>query len=499
MIKQITISILFLCTLISNAQEELAHFKVGMKKSNSFIKDALPIHDESNDMVSLFIMDSKNVYAYLFTPDFKISDSLQLEKKSRKYESIIGSGISGTNDQKEYNLYVTNNFEDQFAVVNFSYEKDSSYLKEFELDLKNEVFVQTFNYNQKLYILSVPKKSSVINVYELDSDGTNTMHNIDCSDIVFLNYKGKETTLYEMIIPDNSILKGGPIISSSKKIADVVKIENDILHPIDLTSGLSKLYLKNNKVILTLDENENLTQLLSIDLNTFQYESAQYKKPFFDIEKNKKKVNTFVFDDKLFTIATTKEAFKFTIRDLMNSSILAEFDTHKKDTIDFKNSPIIQIGGAYARYREFEETPKFFRKVYDGDVGVSVYKPGNNYEVLLGGKVEYRATSAGMGLGGPSIPIASMGAVTIYFNVAFFAYEAYTYTKSTYVKCLFDENFNHVEGTFPQHAYDKMKEFKEEKETTSDAKTVFKYKGFYILGTYTPWPYQQYRLRRFKD
>jgi hypothetical protein len=56
-----------------------------------------------------------------------------------------------------------------------------------------------------------------------------------------------------------------------------------------------------------------------------------------------------------------------------------------------------------------------------------------------------------------------------------------------------------VEGAFPENAYDKMKDFKEEKETTENAKTVFKYKDFYILGNYTPWPYQQYRLRKFED
>ncbi|MEZ4840249.1 MAG: hypothetical protein R2821_01680 [Flavobacteriaceae bacterium] len=496
MIKKIAVYILLCVGTVTFAQQELTSFKVGMKKSNSFVKDALPIIDESNGNISLFLVDTKNVYGYLFNDQFQIIDSLQLENKNRKYKSIIGHSI---NTDNEYGIYLTNNFEDEFAVVNFSYEKDTSYIKEFEIDLKDETFVQTLNYNHKLYILSITKKTSIINIYTLNNNGVSDKHSIDFADSKFIDRKDKEIPLYELLVPSSSILKGGAIISNSKKIADVVRIKNDILNPVDITAGLSKLYLHNNKVLMTFDENENITQLISIDLTTFQKEALQIKKPFYAIESNKKKTNSFIYDDLIFMMATTKDEFTFTVQNLLTQHKIAEYSATENDSIDFKNAPIIQVGSYYDKYREFEKTQKFLRKVYDGDVGISVYKPNDNYEILLGGKVEYKASGGGMGIGAASIPIASFGAVTVYYNPTHFAYNSYTYTKSTFIRGLFDKDFNHVEGAFPENAYDKIKDFKEEKETTENAKTVFKYKDFYILGNYTPWPYQQYRLRKFED
>lgn len=496
MIKKIALS-LFLCySLFSFTQEELAAFKLGMKKSNAFVKDAIPVVNESNGDIALFLADTKNVYGYLFDHNFRIIDSLQLVNKNRKFSSIVGHSIV---NEKEFGLYLTSNFEDEFALVNFSFENDSTFIKEIDLDLKNEIFIQTLNVNHKLYILSVIKKSSILNIYSIPSDGIVEKYTVDFSDTKFINYKDKEATLYELLMANASILKGGAIISTSKQTADVVKIKNDILNPIDIASSLSKLYVQGDKLIITFDEHAGLTQLLSIDLNSFQKKVHRVKKPLFDTDSKKKKSNSFIYDDTIFMITATKEDLVFAVNDLSTGEIIASYTANKKDTIDFKNSPIIQVGGTYKKYREFEETQKFFRKIYDGDVGISVYKPKDHYQVLLGGKVEYKASGGGMGFGGPNVLLATFGPVVIYYNVTALAYFYHSHTKSTYIQSLLDKDFKHIEATFPEHAYDKIKNFKEEKDPSPDAKTVFKYNDFYILGNYIPWPYQEYRLRKFED
>ena len=496
MIKQIIIYILLFFSLLSYGQEELAHFKVSMKKSAPLTKDIVPIVNKTTGNISFSLISSKSIFNYLFNDHFKIIDSLQMENKSIKYKSIIGHSI---NSENECRIYLTSDFEDKFSIVNFSYKKDTSYIKDFELNFKDEVFVQAFPYNQHLYILSIIKKSSIINVYELNKDGTIDKKSVDFSKTTFLNYKNKETTLYELLLPNNSALKGGPIISNSKKIADVVKIDTKILNPIDITAGLSKLYLYKNKVLLTLDQNEQLTQLISINLNTFQKGVFQIKKPFYEIEKNKKKTNSFICNDKIFMIATTKDKFTFMVKNLLNQNKIVEYSASETDSINFKNSPIIQVGGYYDTYQEFEKTKKFLRKIYDGDDGMSVYKTKNTYEILLGGKAEYKASGGGMGLGGPSISTTSFGAVTVYYNPTLFAYNQYAHTKSTFVKGFFDKDFKHIEGNIPTNAYDKIKSIKEDKEISPNAKTVFKYKDFYILGNYFLWPRQEYVLYKFED
>ncbi|MCB0473944.1 MAG: hypothetical protein KDC56_12865 [Flavobacteriaceae bacterium] len=495
MIKKIAFFFLLGTSILLNAQQELTSFRIGMKKSNAFIEDVVPIINQSDGTISLFLIDSKNVYGYLLNDQFKLIDSLNLENKNKNYASIIGYCMS---KDKDYSLLLTDNFTNKFAIVTFSYSGHQSTLNDLDLDFKNEVYIQSINHNNKIYLFTVTKKSSIINIYSIDNKGLTSKKTLNFNNKKFIDFKNKEVTLYQLLLPNNSILKGKPLIGSSKDRAQIVKINNDIINPIDITSSLSKFYVQNNTAFLTFDENKDFTQLISIDLSSFENNSLQIKKPFFDIEENHKKTNSFLLDNNIFMISSTKDAVTFVVKDIKDNAQIAQFTSLKKDTIDFKNSPIIQVGGYYDKYREFENTQKFLRKIFFGDVGISAYKSDNTYQVFIGGKVDYNAGGAGMVMG-TSISSRPSWSGTESYNPTYFAYNLYAGTLSTYVKCLFDTSFNHLDGEIKPNIYDQIKEYKEIQKTTPNAKTIFKYKDFYILGSYFPWPHQVYRLRKFED
>jgi len=103
------------------------------------------------------------------------------------------------------------------------------------------------------------------------------------------------------------------------------------------------------------------------------------------------------------------------------------------------------------------------------------------------------------------MPMAGFGAVggavagvgNAFVTPTFYAYSGYTYTKSTRIDCLFDENMTHVQGEVAVNAFDHIKEFSDEI-LNEKAETIFKFNGYFVYGYYESL-YDKYFLRKFED
>lgn len=62
-------------------QQEITNFILDLKENNTEIKDVFPVINEKTGDFVLFISDSKNVFAYKFDGDFKVTDKIVSEKK----------------------------------------------------------------------------------------------------------------------------------------------------------------------------------------------------------------------------------------------------------------------------------------------------------------------------------------------------------------------------------------------------------------------------------
>ena len=500
MLKKIIVGLGFLLTLNSYSQEELTVFENTLKTTSSSIKDIIPIVNEQNGDISLFLMDATKVYGYLLNDEFKVVKSLSSEDKSRKYKMLIGKSISNIND---YRIFLTNNNQNKFASINFSYGEKASTFEEFELASKKEMLVQTVTYINDFYLISIIKNTSKLCFYKFNDDGKFTRTELDFSANKFIDSYGKEMSLFHLLT----------IGSGLKRIIDLKKIDENSPNSIEVTSEKSKLYLRENLLVFTFDENKNFTQIISIDLKTFEKKVSQIEKPSLesDLAGNSEKTiyapnynvktNSFLKGNNLFLITSTDKEFNFTIKNYNTKETIKEYNVNAEDSITFKNTPIIQEGGAFESYREMEKTRKFLRKITNGDIGVAVYKKGNQYQITLGGKKEIQRGGGGMmmmPMGGFGVPITSTGAVTVFFNPTYSAFNSYTSTKSTHIKGLFDLNFEHLKGDIEKNVFDKINEFEEIENTANYGETIFRYNGYYILGNYLTKD-KKYIFRKFKD
>lgn len=453
------------------SQERVLSFKNDLKTSSSNIKDVIPVVNSETDEIAFFVADAKNVYGYKVDANFKVTEKITSEEKSRKYKVLIGSSAS---KEDSYRVFLTDKNQNSFAFINFSFKDGATSLQEFSIG-ENEEFLQTVNSKNQFYLIAGSKLENHLYIYTFDENGTPIKNNVDISALRFINSKGKNTNLLSLLITGD----------------DLKKFEENTPNSIELTSEETKMFVRESSIFITLDHHKMFTQVLEINLNTFKTDSFQFNKP--SLGEKSKRTNSYLNGDTIFTIAVTKDEFAVEILNFETGNLIKEYSANKDETITFKNTAIIQEGGMYDSYRELGKTNRFLRRISKGNSGISVRKVNNQYHLIIGGFIVQKS-NGGMMMPFGGIPIGSIGSATIFFNPTQIAFNSFANNKTTRIESLLDENFNHVEGEIKENAFDKMKDFK----SNNKGSTVFKYKDFYIKTEYMSFS-KDFIFRKFTD
>ena len=460
------------------AQKEVIRIENDLKTSKDEISQSFSIVNESNNNLAIFLKDEQNTYGYLFNESLQQINSLKSENLSKKYKDFLGTSISDDN----YNLFISNNKHKKFGVISYSFTNQKTSLKEIVLELSKESFLQSISHKNNFYILTATKNG--LNLYSFKNDGKYDKTHFDLSDKKFLS---KKNTICDF----NFCLSN---ITGIPKNIEVQKIKNDNPNSIELTSNRIKLYVKNNVATLTIDNTLGFTQLIKIHLKELTYNIENFKKPYFVPISNFVKSNSFIYDDKILQIVASRKELSFTVKNLNTKKIIKEYNIKSTDSITFKNTPIIQdknkgeldmsIDLFNSNHREFEKTTKFLRKITFQDIGISAFKIDGINQITIGGIKEIQAGMTPMGMPGfGGLNMGSFGSTNVFFNPTMFAYNGYNNTVSTYINCLFDENYNHVKGEIKENVFDKINNFKKDKEKFINAENLFNYKNNLLFGT----------------
>ena len=177
-------------------------------------------------------------------------------------------------------------------------------------------------------------------------------------------------------------------------------------------------------------------------------------------KKGFKNDNSFLLDNHLFQIATSRKKFLFTITDFSTKEILKTYSFTKNDSIDFKNSPLYV--DRFVAYKErdssitrFKETSRFLKAINSPFLGITAQKINDAYQIVLGttknvlhGSTHFYTVPTV----GYSISNSKSGAFNVTPTYSFSSipsihhFNSYAYTETIYTKCLFDTNFNSIEG-----------------------------------------------------
>ncbi|MEZ4797963.1 MAG: hypothetical protein R2785_12440 [Flavobacteriaceae bacterium] len=261
------------------------------------------------------------------------------------------------------------------------------------------------------------------------------------------------------------------------------RVQYESPNSIESTSPSTKLYVINDKIILTLDKSQEFTQIITIDTKDFSHEFKTLSKPFINFTGDFKMSNSFIYEDKLLTMVSCVDELAIGIQNINSGEVINEYRFRKGEEVSFKNTPFIQRNERNNNQYEIYRSNGFLRKIVRTEVGISLYKNDDIFQVSVGGIGEV-ASAATILVNLVPIPVMQFGPLSIGINPITAAFGNFMNTQSTYIVCLFDENFDHVQGKPEKNIFDKIATFSRENRKELSAPTVFMIRDKTYFGYY---------------
>lgn len=444
-------------------QNPWAYLDTKYGEVNSFPKNIIPIVDEFTGNTSILVEHPKYSQFCLFDTRQQVLSEVKVEKLNRKAGHFVGSSVL----ESTYGLVYRNNSNSKFELVYVDYDTQSVEIKTLDLNLKRNYFIESFEDNGKLYLLSIVKNSSVLKLYELNVEGEVKEHTIDLSAETFKKRNGFETTLYYLLTN-----KEIPSKTLSTSIA------YNVPNALEKASAVNKVYYNNEILSLTNDALASHTNLIQVSLKDFEYSYVKIPKKGFEKEELRAESNSFLLDNYVFTAYATTDKLVIGMYDLEVDSYVKEYAINDDEAISIANTSI----------QDLKRSGRFLKNIVNTNLGISVYQRDSVYVLSLGGSSkEQTGTFAIVG----GVVGGLVGAMLLS------AFDSYSQTVSTKIDCLFDKNFDHVSGEVSKNGFDRIKEFIElNKMKRAPKQTVFKYGDSYVWGCFyrAPGVYKFYQF-----
>jgi hypothetical protein len=427
--KNTFLFIVLLWTCTSIAQESAIRFNnLDIKARKKDIQN-YSLSDSKTKSLAIILARKQKVFGYLYNSNFEKIGQATGTHLEKKFTEAIGYSIDNNNI---YTLVFSAISNKRFGYISFDLEKGESTTKEIKFKFDGEQYLETINFENRMIMMSASPKN-VLTLRTLTSDFT-----------------FKEIATFQLDSDDKThqLLRRSNYFSSYKGIT---KIDNRVPNTIGRSSMENKFYHQGDKVYITFEDDDKRTILYIINLTTLELTTKIFEYPQGRIS-DFKKYNSFIYGENLFHIACSNDEMIFQIKDFDNA-LLKEYYVDQESEIGFKNSRLIQnYTTTKSKKRELETTKQFLRKITNGDIGVSIYKEDENYQVTLGSYTAYSSggvVSSGF-VHGTGSTISVGGGYTIVtpaYNPTFITFSGYDSSKSIYINGLFDADFNHIKET----------------------------------------------------
>ena len=193
--------LLFIIFLDINSQNLL--FEKDMKLVSYFKdhRETLPIDNKDNSKLTLVFFDKSYINFLVFNEKLDNTiDSYIFKRPMPVPHALLGN----TYKENNYYLYfandkIKNNISKLFVLHTSLNNKKNDY-SQLPINFKKEPYLESFDYENSFYIITVKKNSSVIKLHVLKNNSIINVKEIDLTDFQFSNYK--TTKLSQILIND---------------------------------------------------------------------------------------------------------------------------------------------------------------------------------------------------------------------------------------------------------------------------------------------------------
>lgn len=417
----------------------------------------LHIENAKTHEVFSFIADDKNVIILQYNKALFLTNELRTSRINTESKLMIGYSFDENQNPTIY--WSSDDFKNMVLIKYDMVNKAIKSLKFSFPDTKQDL-ITTFQQNNLFYILAKDRSEQTLTLYTFKDD-TVEEKALDFSSFTFQNKNTQFLTF-------NQFLRENPI----------EKIESKDYNPLSQTVKKSKVYMLDNRLVLTFDQNSRKTQVFDINLDTYNILEKNFTQS--NTQKPKKASNSFFLEDQIYQINANEEELLLDIKDYNNSETIKSIKVSKNDTIQFKNSPLfIQIEDQ--KPKELKKTSTFLKNLSALDLGISVFKNNQNSYITLGGtpKIQNPYTfyddSGGFGMN----------------------FSQFNHNETVYFESILNPNLEFVKQRQEPFAIDNIFYFlsRNKKITLQNTLTL---KNYSVLGYYDSMA-KQYVMRKFTD
>lgn len=427
-------------------------------KSKSYNnKEAVAISNTKNGELVILVEDNKDTKLQLIDADGNLKEQLSAKKLGYSFANFLGHHYfnDGT-----YAIIFSDNRKVKFSALKFNFRTKK--IEQVLLDFKytKEKYVESITQNNVFYLLTSNKgKSNDVNFYELNNDNSFKKHVVSFKSISSVSPNGNKK--YPIDVLTARVFGSGSL----------TKIDPNSPNSIQTTSGANKLYQSGDELLFSFDKEKDTTKIIRLNLKDFSLRVLKIEKP--NLEKNEGDLsyalrhNSYIKDSIIFHVAVSRKQMKFVARNIDTKEVLKEIYIKQDDSITFKNGPIIseKTGDAAmfsAKERKLEKTSKFLRKISTANTGITAISIADNMQLTIGGYVEMQSSAGAMAGSFGALGAATYVLANAAFNPTYSAYSSYSSTKMTYINCIFDKDFNHLQDEIKDNVFDVIQKYEVE-------------------------------------
>lgn len=333
----------------------------------------LNVEDVKTHDVYAFATDDKNITILKYNKSLFLTNQFTDSIRIAENRTLMGHSLS---EDGNPTLYWGSDNLKNIKIIKYYLDTKNSKTLNFDFPQNDDYIISTFQKNNNFYVLAKEKREQHLLLYEF-KNGNCEIKMFDFSGFNFQNEKGQNFTLSTLI-----------------RYYPIHKMESNDFNPLDKTTSINKMYVLEDRIILTFDYSAKKTQVFDLNMETLVVTEKNFNQPVS--KKASQNSNSFYSENQLFQVKANKDEFLFDLKDFDSGKTLKSISFSKNDTIRFKNSPFF-LQTSNNKPQELKTTAKFLSHLSDLSVGVSVLKNKKNNFITFGGFVEYVAFSIDYG------------------------------------------------------------------------------------------------------
>lgn len=463
--------LLFLLLIYKSAlfsQTVLTTYPMDLKKTDANNK-ILNAENKVTHDVFAFIAKKQTITILKYNSALFLTDQYTASLLNLENKSIIGYSFS---EDGNPTLYWSSLDLNEIIVIKYFLENKTFKALKFKFPDSNQYVISSFQKNNLFYLLTKNLLEQTLTLYTLK--GSTVEEKIfDFSDFLFQNKNTQKISFNKIV-----------------EVFPIEKMETSDYNPLFKSTQKSKVYMFDQRLILTLDHNPTKTQVFDLNFENNTIIEKNFAQPI--LKKAKRSSNSFFHENKMYQLTTDADSLLFEIKDYDSGLTIKNSSIDKNDTIRFKNSPLL-LQRKNGRLKELRKTKKFLQYLSYLDVGISVFKNKKNTLITFGGTPK-------------NYFIANYSNTTTGFEEYDDEYQQ-LFPKSNYISNIrtetvffessWDTNFEYNNQEPTPLAIDAISYFlSQHKEATLE--NTIKFKEYYILGYYDTTA-KEYVMRKFKD